>query len=1051
MADKTTQIFIDNLINTIWNAENPESVTNEMVARVMDFLNTAFKDCRIDIDKNKTDSGDKVSDFDNNVFGNYFSLKNTAIRLTGKADPLISVVGLNATPFLPITGRSPIKTKHLWRNQEDITPIAFYDENKNFISCYSGEWDTVNGEYEYSVEDIPEGAKYIRCTENAVRWEDGGMISGVDMASLNEAIGRLDGASVGKIELKADLHTLKTTAGLIEYIDGTEIQGTQYNGYFKINGSILSSVDYVHSVFEINPAKLYHLKISTFPQASLIEAIRCLDADDNILASYVNGNSPNVTVDGIFKFPASTDKVVVNWRSNYGPAPSLFETDERDVNLNDILKEKSSKNVVMASDNSGHFINDLGVVKANQYFHYAKFDVSDKSKQYKVSTGVGANTNIALVHYYAFDGTHLGFEYKYNTLDTGESSYKLIDAILHIPDGATYVLVNASNSYTPTLKQIGYGDSYDFAAMKEAMEKARSSAVSKLMKVHVYGQTTAPGNNLFYIRTKYNDAKDILLLYYTNGNGLISPNSAYVGSNTLTDAQLMTSTCLVSEHNDSTAPLFNADVYWHLYAQHGCPMPVINNTNGMTSADVGAIWKDQLNRHYTIGSVTSEKITLITAFESKEGWNDRAWRNTTHSTPITSLTRVTGSVTTSAITAVSGYSQVQLRPVMEVSDRRLLADGKDISQPGDYYCDEFKVSESQIGYDPSTITQWFPAPMLSNAQKMAKFTWSYNFYGAQCCVNTTIEILRKIKAQSYGGCQQQFFLDKGAYKAMFVIPKVKAQNGVVLNKPFNSPSVESSGFYFARSAAYLLDVNNPYDRQIGFLYNPTTNDYLVGMAAGLSLVSGDTTKEKRIQNIQVATDSDNHNRLGSFSPANINKFYVAAVNSYPFKDNGYFFPAGYFKEVNYYVSYFDPAENKGQIYWYKDGNCFVIYAHCQQVAKNEGINLPPFMEGLGVAVVEKTENVDLLTNRVSNGKLYVNWNTEDSNYIVLQTTEASADYLAAVKGDRGGVLDLTEMSDEEIAELRSRLGVETVTEMSPEEIAFIAEQEYQNYLNNLIP
>ena len=44
MADTTTQKFIDDLITVIWNAEDPESVTNEMVARVFDYLNKGYKD-----------------------------------------------------------------------------------------------------------------------------------------------------------------------------------------------------------------------------------------------------------------------------------------------------------------------------------------------------------------------------------------------------------------------------------------------------------------------------------------------------------------------------------------------------------------------------------------------------------------------------------------------------------------------------------------------------------------------------------------------------------------------------------------------------------------------------------------------------------------------------------------------------------------------------------------------------------------------------------------------------------------------------------------------
>ncbi len=40
------QELIDALIQTIETAENPESVTNEMVAAVMDFLNRSYKEIR---------------------------------------------------------------------------------------------------------------------------------------------------------------------------------------------------------------------------------------------------------------------------------------------------------------------------------------------------------------------------------------------------------------------------------------------------------------------------------------------------------------------------------------------------------------------------------------------------------------------------------------------------------------------------------------------------------------------------------------------------------------------------------------------------------------------------------------------------------------------------------------------------------------------------------------------------------------------------------------------------------------------------------------------
>lgn len=48
------------------------------------------------------------------------------------------------------------------------------------------------------------------------------------------------------------------------------------------------------------------------------------------------------------------------------------------------------------------------------------------------------------------------------------------------------------------------------------------------------------------------------------------------------------------------------------------------------------------------------------------------------------------------------------------------------------------------------------------------------------------------------------------------------------------------------------------------------------------------------------------------------------------------------------------------------------------------LTLPNFMEGLNVEIVEQTDNV-LLTDTVQNGKLFVSYNTDDANYLVLRT------------------------------------------------------------------
>lgn len=657
--------------------------------------------------------------------------------------------------------------------------------------------------------------------------------------------------------------------------------------------------------------------------------------------------------------------------------------------IDDVVRKTELHPIAQTSDTPGYYIRPDGTPRENAGFHYTRFDIADTTRIYLVSSGFGGNTNISYVHYYNSAGVMLGSQFPIITPSGGSDN--LVDGQLEIPAGTAYILVNAKNSNTPVLKWKYKGDYYDFEEMETDIAMLKGEISGKITKVHIYDTEPNRGANAFYVRAKYNDTKDILLQYYINNNTLLSPSAAYVGLNTLSDADLMTSANLVSNHSDSTAPFFQSSLYWHLYAQHGYVIPVVPNTVELATADIGALWKDQLDRQYNIGNVVGSSIYLLPVItRGTEGNDTRGWK-TPNDSVITSLTHVSGGTVTTPIT-VASQSTTQLRPIMKHENRKFYIDGRELTEPGDYEGDDFTVSESQTGYDPASIETWFPTPGaigtpdLTGAVEMARFTWSYNFKGAQCCVNTTIDIRRKVECQSYGATQQQTFVDTGNYKAMFLIPKAaNASNGTVLEKPFNSPSLGSTGYLFFRNATYLKDVDKPIDRLIAMLHNPNDNTYLVGMAAGLSLVSGETIPAKRNANIPIATSTDGHQRLGSFSPSNNNKFYIAAINTAPFADDGYNLPNTYFKEINYYISYFDPAANPGQCYWYKDGNSYVIYSHCQSVQSRVPLTLPDFMEGLSVEIVEQTDNAILLTDTVQNGKLFVSYNTDDANYLVLRT------------------------------------------------------------------
>lgn len=501
------------------------------------------------------------------------------------------------------------------------------------------------------------------------------------------------------------------------------------------------------------------------------------------------------------------------------------------------------------------------------------------------------------------------------------------------------------------------------------------------MKIVIMSSSPNASANLFYVRAGYNADNDLIQLFYQNSNGIISPKAVYMGSKSMRDENIMTEPNLMVKQQDSTAPLFGVDAYWHLYAQHGYCVPIIGNTNGMTQADLGARWIDQMGREYTVGNVSSTDVILLPViYKDEKGHYTRGWK-TPQDPAITNMTHVSGGVATTDITLYV-HSYLQLYPIMKSENRMFVVDGKRVNSAGTYYGQQFYVSEEQIGYDPATIKSWFPAARLDDAEALLKYTWSYHFCGVQCNAQTTIDILREVECQCFGATQQQTFYDRGDYKAMFMIPKAAPRNGVEIDKPFNSPSASSTGYYFTRTAQHLKDVNQPIDRIIAYLHNDATQDDLFGMAAGLSLVSGDTQTEKRLENIPVG-NANTHYRIGSFSPVNTNKFYISAINTAPFAGQDYHLSPGYHKDINYYVCFFDPKENPGQVYWYQEGDDYVIYAHCQDEHQGHDIHIPTFMNGRSLRVVEKTDGTELLSSTISNGTFTVNYLTNDANYIVL--------------------------------------------------------------------
>ena len=852
-------------------------------------------------------------------------------------------------------------------NQPEICTICLYDSNKNFVKCYNAQGSAIIGVPDgyylrtwhnsgaCSIEDFIKTDVIVKPTDN--------LADSIDIilpffSDYTEPIKKVNNGFIGGDGNFVEWNTLYYK--LYEVPAGTTINlHIDENGYSgaPIWTTFSQLVDGdVAAAYKVRN----HIATSAEQHVEYNETIQ-LQSNEHYLA--LNLNSGNVdyyirslaqSVNVTFKDVEKNKKAIfldsLLDKSAYATGGNAY-TGEWNHN-----KLMSDGTVDDSQTFSGLYVSDFYKCQSDRDFAYVRLNGLNTLQ----SGGIYGTNQPPIVNICIYD-ENKNFVKCYNAFGS---------AIIGVPRGW----------YLRTWHDSGVCSIEDFIKTDVTLNPTEKlldllpSNRTKLMAVHL------EANGGFWLRTKYNEDKDIIITHTINGNTCITFQYAYVGPNTLTDAQLMSGTYQVARCIDSTAPLYNVPEYWYIFGQHGYLIPKINNSVGLTSADVGAMWKDQYNNRMTIGKVTPETIWLLPyIYQDSDGHYHREYSGN-----ITTLTHVSGGSYTTQI-SVTGFNTEQIYSMMSHANRKFFADGIEVTQ-GVFYCDDFTAQEEQIGYDPATV-DWFGGADgksdLSNAEVMVRMLYSFNYHGKMCCVNTTFDLRREVLFEAYGAIQQEFPYDNGDYQAMVMIPKAKAQNGIEIDKPFHSTS-GSPSILFYRHADYLKDVDDLIDRMICCLHNPNNGQYLLGMASGYSLVSGDTVKAKRLQSIPVATEINSWNRLCTLGTNYINMFYNTAFNAVPYKNQDYYLPTSFFKQINFYVCYFDPAENVGQVYWYKDGNRYLIYAHCQTAQNKLTINVPEEMNGLNLTVVEKTADTELLTDVIQNGSFLVNYNSADANYIVLE-------------------------------------------------------------------
>ena len=596
---------------------------------------------------------------------------------------------------------------------------------------------------------------------------------------------------------------------------------------------------------------------------------------------------------------------------------------------------------------------DSGNVRYNKNMSSYVYNNIDPYNQYSANGFAVPSSgydHIAFVHYYNGDNW-LGYE-KDLYVERGPY-FQTENVILNVPRYCDKIIIITQRDYPPVL--------YELTSVRD----------KKLMKV-------TKTNNHIYVRTALNNKEDIITDYLLFDNNNYTWNATYLGGKESTDEIILTN--MIHRMGDCTGPLFITDpAPWHLWAQHGYCIPTVDAEHTLTLDDIGSVWKDQRDREYKIGAISGNRIFLLpiireTAFK---GVYTRDWKSPTgnNNPEIALLNHVSGAQHIETIRCTT-YGATQLRPMMLLDSRIFKADGIEITENGIYYCDEFVISEVLNCTDPWTVESWFP---VVQKEIGAVLTETFTIHGLANRYDTTLDMKKSYIFCAYGANQVQHLVPistMSGYDVYGMMPRAKNYAS-----PYLANNLNRGGETVWRRSDDLFDVDKQPDRYISFFRNTTSGNMKIGCASGLSLIRGITVDSLRNKVFQVYETGDRD--LLSCSPSNRNKAYFKVLADSHFENS--IIPANYRAQFSTYLCYFDPMANIGQVYWYKDGENYIIYAHYQEGHNKLAINLPKKMEGLSVDVVDKTDGITLLTNEIKNGQVYITADATDHNYIVLKT------------------------------------------------------------------
>lgn len=482
-----------------------------------------------------------------------------------------------------------------------------------------------------------------------------------------------------------------------------------------------------------------------------------------------------------------------------------------------------------------------------------------------------------------------------------------------------------------------------------------------------------------YILSNFSEQYNVLVFAAKGSNRQISYRNATLVDSSMSLKDAIKQGGIIFHRNGDDATPWNINGTY-IGGNHGCSdgLEINVENHGLVTGDLGSEWKDDKGHKFYVMKIKDKDHFWLLSENTSDNdiWKFRLVISEN------ALTRESDGKKFS----FEKPKRIQLHPACRIQKQEYLVNGKDALKDNvEVACDFLDIVETYDIIAPDSLLESFiknPGKendyVAAELESVITSNIKYQFQPNAACVETHECVANRNFKLGYMGFIQSAQLIRGDFEWHdYYIPQAMPFDKEGIHYDFvnfvDYREKLPKALYFSN---YLKNISDPQklpDRFMQFIGKGEVNDkkYELGYVIGYSLIDGCTRPEIRAKNC--------NNSLFLYVS---NKTYPSAID----RKMGVIKKGQEFKCVAY-RQYFYPeaiSKNATACYWHKENDSYMLYAHYHKAVENDPVTVPEFWSGKDITVVDKTDNMQLLSEGKITGSQVLLSNKDKHGYIVLR-------------------------------------------------------------------